>query len=214
MIERTTIEIERIIVPPPAPDERFDLAACFERAAPTELEIGVGKGGFILRVARTHPERNYLGIEWANQYYRHAADRLARWGVTNVRILRTDARHFVIHQLPAASLAALHVYHPDPWPKTRHHKRRLFQPAFVQALGRVLQPGGRVFIQTDHAEYFAIIAALVSAEPALQVMPEASDGATGPETNFEIKYRREGRPIYRLEVARRLVCGGAESSDG
>jgi tRNA (guanine-N7-)-methyltransferase len=204
---RTTLDIERIIVPPPGPDERFDLATCFERAAPTELEIGVGKAGFILRQARAHPERNYLGIEWANQYFRHAADRLARWGVTNARIVRTDARHFVTHQLPDASLAALHIYHPDPWPKTRHHKRRLFQPAFVQAVGRVLEPGGRVFIQTDHAEYFAIISALVSGEPALEEVPEASGGAFGAETNFEIKYRREGRPIYRLEAVRRADGG-------
>lgn len=196
-----------IAVPIEAIGERADLAALFGREAPTELEIGCGKGAFLLRQARAHPERNYLGIEWANKYCRFAADRMARWSLTNVRLLRTDARHFVIHRLPPGCLAALHVYHPDPWPKKRHHKRRLFNAAFVDAAARVLSRGGRLAVQTDHAGYFEAIIALASGHPLLESAPFADDenGSAGErtETNYEIKYEREGRPIYRAAWRRR-----------
>src|SRR5260221_13349583 len=89
---------------------RLDLSAIFCDARPVELEIGCGKGGFLLRQAQAHPDRNHLGIEWANEFYKFAADRMARWGVTNVRIIRADARHLLTHQLPDASLSAMHIY--------------------------------------------------------------------------------------------------------
>lgn len=184
----------------------FDLPGCFDRDAPLELEIGCGKGGFLLRRARAHPERNFLGIEWANHFFRFACDRMARWGVDNVRIARTDARHFVIHRAPPDSLDALHVYHPDPWPKTRHHKRRLFTPDFVAAVVRVLRPQARLAVQTDHADYHEIIRALLVARPELRQAPSADAADDAPdertETNYEVKYLREGRTIYRLVFTR------------
>ena len=189
--------------------ERIDFAAVFGRDAPTELEIGCGKGAFLLRQAQAHPERNYLGIEWANEYFRFSADRMARWGVANVRILRTDARAFVIQRVPAGSLAAIHVYHPDPWPKKRHHKRRLFVPAFVDAAARALVPGGRLSIQTDHAEYFTVIRGLTTSHPLLleTAFDDAAFGTTGERTrtNYEVKYEREGRPIFRVALVRKEV---------
>ncbi|MGE0480635.1 MAG: tRNA (guanosine(46)-N7)-methyltransferase TrmB [Phycisphaerae bacterium] len=176
-------------------------------ALPIELEIGTGKGAFILRRALDHPERNFLGIEWANEFYRYAVDRMQRRGAQNVRLLRCDAGWFVRQVCPAGSLAALHVYHPDPWPKKRHHKRRLFEPAFVAAATSCLQPGARWAVQTDHAEYFSQIVALLAAEPRLE-RAEFDDPAWGVsdarlQTNFEIKYLREGRAIYRIAVRRK-----------
>lgn len=183
-----------------------DFPALFGNAHPVELEIGCGKGGFLLRMAQTHPGRNFFGIEWANQFYKFAADRMARRGVPNVRILRTDAKNFVIHRLAAASLSAMHVYHPDPWPKKRHHKRRLFTPDFVEAAVRVLTSGGRLAVQTDHAEYFEQIRQVTKARPELAEIPfdDPAFGTIGErtETNFEVKYLREGRPIYRLAFRR------------
>ncbi|MBK8916052.1 MAG: tRNA (guanosine(46)-N7)-methyltransferase TrmB [Phycisphaerales bacterium] len=139
--------------------------------APIELEIGTGKARFLLNRARRLPHHCFLGIEWANEFYRFAADRMARWGVRNVRMLRTDASVFVRNACPRHSLAAMHVYHPDPWPKARHHKRRLFQPALVSAAADCLVDGGILFVQTDHAEYFTIIAALLRAHPDLIEVP-------------------------------------------
>jgi len=181
--------------------------AIFGNDRPVELEIGTGKAGFLLRRAQAHPERNFLGIEWANEFYRYAVDRMQRWRVPNVRMLRTDAAHFIRVVCPRDSLTALHVYHPDPWPKKRHHKRRLFQPAFVDAAAACLEPGGRWAVQTDHAEYFGIIAALLRGHPALEEVPfdDPEFGVSGARvaTNFEIKYLKEGRTLYQIAVRRR-----------
>lgn len=175
---------------------------------PIELEIGTGKARFLLHRARAMQQHCFLGIEWANEFYRFAADRMARWGVRNVRMLRTDAGVFVRTVCPRRSLTALHIYHPDPWPKARHHKRRLFQPAFVSAAAECLVDGGRMFVQTDHAEYFTIIAGLLRNHPDLAAVPFEPDlaerpGAAAIGTNFEEKYIREGRSIHRIAVERR-----------
>lgn len=187
-----------------------DFAAVFGNEHPVELEIGCGKGAFLLREAQAHPERNYLGIEWANEFYKFTADRMARWAVTNVRIMRTDARQFVISRLPSECLDALHVYHPDPWPKKRHHKRRLFNETFVASAIRVLKPGGRWAIQTDHAEYFQRMCELTRDRPELAPIEFTESTTVGEAdvlgTNFEIKYRREGRSIHRLAF-RKVAIG-------
>lgn len=201
------VNIDEITVDVEAFEGAIDFAALFGNDRPVEMEIGCGKGGFLLRQAKAHPERNYFGIEWANEFYRYSADRMARWGVTNVRMTRTDARHLMIHRVPAETLSALHVYHPDPWPKKRHHKRRLFTPEFVEAAVRALRSGGRWAIQTDHAEYFDVIRGLTTLRSELEAIAfdDADFGTEGErtETNFEVKYVREGRPIYRLAFRRR-----------
>jgi tRNA (guanine-N7-)-methyltransferase len=197
------IEMHEVAVLPESLGATANLQALFGNARPVELEIGCGKGAFLLRQAQACPDRNYLGIEWANEYYKFTVDRMARWGVTNVRIMRTDARHFVISRLPPACLAGLHVYHPDPWPKKRHHKRRLFTPEFVAAAIRALVPGGRWAIQTDHAEYFEQIRAATACQPELEAIPfDEAAGGDRIDTNFEIKYLREGRAIYQLAFRR------------
>jgi tRNA (guanine-N7-)-methyltransferase len=198
------LTMDDIIVPPPAPEQLLDFEDMFGRSAPVEMEIGSGKGGFLLSRAREHPERNYFGVEWANKYYRYAADRMVRWGMTNVRLMRTDARHLVMHHLPAESLQILHIYHPDPWPKKRHHKRRLFQPAFVRAATDALVADGRIAVQTDHEEYFNWIREVVTSEPRLTEIPfdQPETGVTNGRvsTNFEVKYIREGRAIYQIAL--------------
>jgi tRNA (guanine-N7-)-methyltransferase len=202
------LRIEDVILEPPAPGETLDLAAVFGPGVPVELEIGSGKGGFLLNRARALPQRGFLGVEWANQFFRYAADRMVRWSVPNVRMMRTDASHLVRHHLPPASLEMIHIYHPDPWPKTRHHKRRLIQEPLVAALAGVLKPGGRLALQTDHAEYFAQMQRVVGAEPHFTPVafdvPEAGVVEGQVKTNFEIKYLREGRPIYQLAVRRKV----------
>ena len=196
------ITIDDVIVQPPDSGEVFDPVRVFGREASFELEIGSGKGGFLLRRAKERPDIDLLGIEYANKFFKYAADRMARWGVTNVRMMRTDARNFVMHHLPDACLMALHVYHPDPWPKKRHHKRRMFQPEFVAAARRALRAGGRLAIQTDHADYYAWIVEMMLKAEGFEPI-EYDDASFGivedsAQTNFEIKYRREGREIYRL----------------
>lgn len=200
------ISFDTVAVDPATLPERTDLNTLFESDGPIELEIGCGKGGFLLRRARAHPERNFVGIEWANKFYKIAADRMARWGVENVRIIRTDAREFVIRRLAPGCLAAMHIYHPDPWPKKRHHKRRLIQAEFVEAAVRALAPGARLAIQTDHAGYFEQIRAVTAARAELApIVFEDEEFGTVAEavgTNYEVKYAREGRALYRVAYRR------------
>lgn len=179
----------------------------FARPGPIELEIGTGKAAFLLRRAQAMPDRNFFGIEWANEFYKFAVDRMERWAVPNVRMLRTDAAYFMRVVCPPGSLRVLHVYHPDPWPKKRHHKRRLIQPAFVDAAVRCIEPGGRWAVQTDHAEYFEVIRPQLVNHPELEEVafddPEFGVSDARVETNFEIKYLREGREIYQVAVRKR-----------
>jgi len=198
--------IENIIIEPPAEGAVTDPMVWFDSPGPFELEIGCGKGGFLLSRAQAHPEIRLLGIEWANKYFRFCADRMARWGLTNVRVMRTDAKFFVMRHLPPACVSVLHLYHPDPWPKKRHHKRRLVQDDFVAAAVRVLTPGGGWLIQSDHEEYFTQIRDLLARRPELtEVLWDDAAVETDPDwrgTNFEIKYAREGRAIHRAAYRR------------
>ncbi len=194
------------MVEPPADGEVVNPMAWFESPGPFEIEIGCGKGGFLLSRAQASPRSRLLGIEWANKYYRYCADRMARWRLTNVRVMRTDARFFVLHHLPAACVSVLHLYHPDPWPKKRHHKRRLVQPDFAAAAVRALEPAGLWLIQSDHEEYFDLIRHLLSDHPELtEVSWEDGAATAGPDwsgTNYEVKYAREGRAINRAAYRR------------
>lgn len=199
--------VEDIMVEPPAEGQVVDPMAWFESPGALEIEIGCGKGGFLLNRARVHPEIRMLGIEWANKYYRYCADRMARWDVRNVRVMRTDAKFLVLHHLPPGCVSVLHLYHPDPWPKKRHHKRRLVQVDFAQAVVRMLVPGGKWFIQSDHEEYFQQIHEVLGACAGLEeVSWDKDETQPGPDwagTNFEIKYAREGRTIHRIAYQRR-----------
>ncbi len=200
------ISLGDIIYHLPAEPKTVCFTEIFGNARPVELEIGTGKGGFLLKQARAHEDRNYLGVEWSNKYYQFAAARMARWGVKNVRLLRCDAKHLVLQYLPEASIRALHVHHPDPWPKRRHHKRRLFDEAFVEAAVRASTDRATWAVQTDHAEYFELIRTLLLNHPALEqtlcVRQNEREHDTTIATNYQIKYRREGREIYRLTCTR------------
>ncbi len=195
------VAIEDIIIEPPGEGVVVDPMAWFNSPGPFELEIGCGKGGFLLSRGRAHPKVRLLGIEWANKYFRFCADRMARWALANVRVMRTDAKDFVIRHLPPASVSVLHLYHPDPWPKKRHHKRRLVQDDFAEAAVRALTPNGRWLIQSDHEEYFLQIKDVLGRRRELSEVPwDMATTDADPDwqgTNFEIKYAREGRVIHR-----------------
>ncbi len=182
------------------PDDRHDL--------PLELEIGSGKGTFLVQQAARTPGVNYLGIEYAHAFWLHAADRIRRHGLPGVRMLWADAGEFVTWHCPDASFRQVHIYFPDPWPKKRHHKRRLINEPFLHELRRVLDDDGFVRIVTDHDDYFAWIEHHVSRVAAMfERLPfERPRGADDGEivgTNFERKYRREGRPFHGMTLRKR-----------
>jgi tRNA (guanine-N7-)-methyltransferase len=185
-------------------DGKIDFVRIFGRPGPVHIEIGTGKAAFLLNEARAHLEVNFLGIERASKYYRYAVDRIGRWGLTNVRIIRTDAAAFLANSIPDDSVDCFHIYFPDPWPKKRHNKRRFLCPANLEHLLRTLKTGGQLKIATDHIDYFQQIRELMAAEKRIEeieFLPAA--GADKDEwlgTNFERKYRKEQRPIYTLAV--------------
>jgi tRNA (guanine-N7-)-methyltransferase len=192
--------------------ERIDLAEVFGNPRPVELEIGVGKGRFLLLAAAARPDVNYLGLEVARRYAEKAIDRVGKRGLRNVRIALAEAGQVLGRRLPDDGLAGCHVYFPDPWPKKRHHKRRLLRADVVTDLARVIRSGGLLRVVTDHPDYAAWIRELMPAqpefeemahEPSLWELPGMGDYTRVGVTNFEIKYRREGRPLHRWVWRRR-----------
>ena len=197
-------EYPSITLKPEELDGKIDFVRVFGRPGPVHIEIGTGKAAFLLNEARAHPEVNFLGIERASKYYRYAVDRIGRWGLTNVRIIRTDAATFLANSIPDNSVDCFHIYFPDPWPKRRHNKRRFFCPANLEHILRTLKTGGQLKIATDHLDYFQQIRELMAAEKRIEeieFLPAArADKGEWLGTNFERKYRKENRPIYTLAV--------------
>ncbi len=185
--------------------KKIDFSAIFGRNGPVHIEIGTGKGTFLLNEAGTCPEVNFLGIEWANKYYRYTVDRIGRWGMKNVRIIRTEAAGFIAEYIKDESVDCFHIYFPDPWPKKRHHKRRFFNDANTEQMLRCLVSGGIIKAATDHADYFEQMEAVIARCSAglERIDFSATSGADEGEwvgTNFERKYLKERRPIYTIAV--------------
>ena len=131
----------------------LDLAALFGRDADVVLEIGYGNGDTLVEMAATHPEQNFLGVEVHEPGVGHCLIAAEQRAVTNLRLIMHDAIEVLSEQIPDESLARINLYFPDPWPKKRHHKRRLIQPAFLELAARKLKPEGRLCIATDWANY-------------------------------------------------------------
>ncbi|MCA8935434.1 MAG: tRNA (guanosine(46)-N7)-methyltransferase TrmB [Planctomycetes bacterium] len=189
---------------PPTQDRRFEFAELFGNDNPVELELGIGKGRFLILSAADHPERNWVGVEWASRYYRLVAERAAKRGLLNLRVLRDDAARVVRDNIANESIDALHVYFPDPWPKDRHKKRRLIQAPFAREASRILKPGGLVKLATDHEDYAVQMESVFQADPDFeQTFRAVGDDAPEGVTNWEIKFRREGRVIHKFAFARK-----------
>ncbi|QYK47956.1 MAG: tRNA (guanosine(46)-N7)-methyltransferase TrmB [Phycisphaeraceae bacterium] len=228
---------------PPLPDSiltdpdsgRLDPRNWFKNPAlPFELEIGCGKGTFILEESRARPDTNFLGIEWEGEYYAYSADRLRRVNATNARMLRADATEFLRWRMPPGIVRVIHLYFSDPWPKSKHHKNRVVQDRFLADAWRALIPGGELRIVTDHADYWTWMEerftrwtaphterpAQIPADiplPPFERLEYTKTSAAGEGelvgTNFERKYRREGRPFHSCTL-RKCSEGAPSASSG
>ncbi len=185
--------------------ERF-----FGNTYPVEIEIGSGKGRFLLEASKRHPQVNYIGVERAQKYVEVTRERFEKHirhfsvdrtsgTFSNVRLVRTDANYFLTRYVPETSVQAYHIYFPDPWPRKRQRKRRIFRNRdFLEALTRTLNSGdGRLYIVTDHAEYFQEIQERLAGLSVLRPMDASLRPDSDITTHYEAKYVLEGRAIYR-----------------
>ncbi len=190
----------------PESEAAVDFAAVFGRRAPTSLEIGFGNGDSLAELAQVHPERNYIGVEVHKPGIGHLLLRLDREGITNVRIAARDARTVMRNEIPDDSLEEILVYFPDPWPKKRHHKRRLIQDEFALLVSAKLVVGGRLNLATDWQEYAEEMRLVLNSTPGLENLhPEQGfiERAAGrPHTRFESLAQRLGNRVLDLGYQR------------
>jgi len=171
----------------------LDLDAAFGRKAPKILEIGFGMGETTAAIAAAHPENDYLGIEVHTPGVGSLLNRIDALGLANVRVIQRDAVEVLEHMIAPGTLDGVHVFFPDPWPKKRHHKRRLIQPPLVALLASRMKPGAHLHVATDWQDYAEHILAVLAAEPALE---NTADGfVVRPEARPETKFERRGRTL-------------------
>jgi tRNA (guanine-N7-)-methyltransferase len=173
----------------------LDLMAIFGRDAPLDVDLGCGNGDLICELARRHPERNFLGIE-------KLAGRVAKSSrkasaLDNVRILKVESSYTVRYLLPESSVGNFYLLFPDPWPKRRHHRRRIVTHDFVESIHRALQSDGVFRIATDDQHYFEQVQRVVQSHSGFRL---DSHDVDLPLTKFERRFRELGAPIYRLAL--------------
>lgn len=184
----------------------LNLGGLVPGATTWEVELGFGKGRYLLRRAEAETGGGFVGVEMAGAYYRLAQHRMRRRRLSNVVLLHGEALYLLSVVLPRGFASAVHVYFPDPWPKARHQKRRLFDPETIDLVLDLLAVGGCLYFATDFLEYGEVVRGILETCPALEVFEVSGVWCDGARTNYEAKYLAEGRPILRLEGRRLPVA--------
>ncbi len=173
----------------------------FGNDQPVELDIGCGRGLFLFNASMTTPETNFVGLEIDYREGRRTATRLMKQQLPNARVIGGDGRVVLSEMITPGTVQAAHVYFPDPWWKTRHHKRRIFNTEFTSLMARILRPGGFLHHWTDVADYFEMVRGLMDVHPEFAILqpPDQRDAGHDMDyhTSFERKKRKLGLPIYR-----------------
>jgi tRNA (guanine-N7-)-methyltransferase len=206
-----TLDLSRHLYEAAALPKPFDPQPLFGRSAPLEVEVGSGKGLFMLTASGSYPDHNFFGIEVAQKYARFSAARLAKAGRTNAIMAHGDALAFFREWITDGSLHAVHVYFPDPWWKKKHRRRRVLNESFLSDVIRTLKPEGKLHFWTDVEEYFQSTLALIA-----QLPPNPRGKLSGPlpvpeapaqhdldfRTHFERRMRLHDLPVYRSEFVK------------
>ncbi|MBO0695156.1 MAG: tRNA (guanosine(46)-N7)-methyltransferase TrmB [Verrucomicrobia bacterium] len=175
--------------------DRLDLEKIFGRSAPLHIDLGCGDGLFLCALAQKMPDKNFLGIERLLNRIRICARKAAT--LDNVRLLRVESSYAVRYLLPAESVEKFYLLFPDPWPKRRHHRRRIVTPDFLKSIHAALQKNGRIYIATDDTDYFQKIEQIAESEPGFTI----SDADSGlPPSKFGLMFEKKGAPIYSLTL--------------
>lgn len=209
LVPRSPLKIEapELRLDPQRVTEHFAWNEFFSIDRPVEIEVGIGKGRFLLEAAEKRPEINHVGIEWANKYLRFAELRALRRGLENVRFVRVDARE-MMSSIPDRSVQTYYVFYPDPWPKKRHHKRRFLREDMAAELARTLVDVGKLHVATDHDDYWEALQPVFDEHAEFERQerfggPEFPVADGEPLTHFEIKYEVEERKRHRASWVRK-----------
>ena len=174
----------------------LDFQQLFGNQNPVVVEIGSGKGRFLIASALEQPGQNFIGIEKSLHYHRVIRERVGKRGLPNVLLINHDAFLVLQKMFADNSVSEIHIYFPDPWPRKRQQKRRIIRPEALAEMRRVLAPGGSGIYVTDHREYFDAAAPLIA--QFFESETRIPTPADPPRTNYEAKYRAEGREIFEI----------------
>ena len=187
------------------PEDYFaeiDLDSCFPREQPLEVDLGCGDGRFVIKMAAHYPERNFLAVERLLGRVRKVCREAKREGLENLRVLRLESLYTLEWLLPEACLDRVHLLCPDPWPKAKHHRRRLFQRPFLEAVVRVLKPGGELLFKTDHTGYFEWSEEHLDDYEGLERLDWPEGTFFSPKTDFQIQWEAHGKVLHRLRAVK------------
>jgi len=169
---------------------------------PLEMDLGCGDGSFLIDLARHHPERDFIGVERLLGRCKKVAKKIKRAELGNARILRLDSKYVVEWLLPEAAISRIHLLCPDPWPKVRHHRRRLVQIPFLGAVKKSLVHGGEFLFMTDHEEYFEYACEQIHESGLFEIQPWTEDSFFYPKTDFQIQWEAEGKSMHRIRCVK------------
>lgn len=191
---------ENWVISPADLEKPLNLQAIFGNEQPLELEIGIGSGYFLTRYAQNHPDINILGVDKVASEVMRSADKARRLGVTNIRTLQYEALILLEEYIEPETFQRVHVYYSDPWPKKKHHRRRVWKPEFVRAAWKGLKPDGELYMKTDVSEYFEVIDKVIKTDGGFEnrldcrLDEELIEGDY--ETNFQRKAKEKGHPLH------------------
>jgi tRNA (guanine-N7-)-methyltransferase len=183
---------------PPHYFRRLEESEILHGGRPLEIDLGCGDGSFLIDLARHHPERDFIGVERLLGRCKKVAKRIGKAGLENARILRLDSKYVVEWLLPADSVSRIHLLCPDPWPKFKHHRRRLVQIPFLEAVKTALEPGGEFLFMTDHGEYFEYAVEKIHGSGLFATAAWEEDSFFYPKTDFQIQWEAEGKSMHRI----------------
>lgn len=186
-----------------ARDEKICAPELFPKKQPLEIEIGCGKGRFALQRAQLHPEINIIAFDKLWKFLKRRKNRADREETSNVVFFKAEATPFLEKAVPDESVSVFHLYFPDPWPKRKHHTRRVFSLDFLKLVARKTQPKGFFEIATDFEEYYQVMMNVIAGQKDWKLIRETvNERIFDPEclTNYEMKYQVEGRKLHYIEL--------------
>lgn len=181
---------------------RLDAASLRRDGRPLEIDLGCGDGSFLIGMAEQFPERDFLGVERLLGRVRKVCRKITRQKLTNARVLRLESRYTVEWMLPEETVTRIHLLCPDPWPKLRHHRRRLVNHEFLSALHRTLVKDGEFLFMSDHEEYADWVREKVAGHPGFAIQPWNETDFFYPKTDFQLQWEAEGKSMHRVRAMR------------